>query len=231
MRYWKYIRSLRIELVFLFTISLTTIFLIDFWLINIPELFNGGSKLGVVIYRLCLSFISAFIFYFLVVHIKHQQDKDNLYAYISKKVSMVIGSGIGMANEIAKANDIKLEGKFPTKEQLTEICKTINPYSKAPLLLGGLDNYANWLQYFDYYKQRSNDATQKVYVKIHFLESELVKLLADLEDCSHFIVLKHVLGTQMKNDNLTAFESGIWDYFELVKKLDTYYLKHLVRYK
>lgn len=134
----KLIKSVRKDLGLIFIIALLTICVIDFLLIDIPELFNGGYKLGQIIYKLCLSYISAFIFYFLVVHIKQQKDKENLYSYVAKKVYMVIGSAWGLIAEISKASNITLAEKYPTKVELDIICKAINPNANAPLLLGKL---------------------------------------------------------------------------------------------
>ncbi len=88
-------KTLRKDITIIFILCIATITSIDFWLKNIPELFNGGGKIGDIIYKLCLSYISAFIFYFLVVHIKTQRDKANLYKYVTQKVDRIIGCCLG----------------------------------------------------------------------------------------------------------------------------------------
>ena len=230
MNYCRYIKSTRPELLILFVVAFLTLVFIDFWLINIPEVFAGGSKLGQIIYRLCLSYISAFIFYFLVVHVKNQKDKENLYSYIAKKVRMVIGAAKGIAGAMAKEANVELSGDFPTKLELSKICKGINPNGKAPMLLGVLGNHANWLQYFDTFKRRSNEATEKVFLKMQFLDSRLVNHLAKVEDCTHFTLISQVQFLPITNTDLCGFESSILEYFQLVENLDEYYQKKLKAY-
>ena len=230
MNYWRYIKSTRSELLILFVVAFLTLVLIDFLLINIPEVFAGGSKIGQIIYRLCLSYISAFIFYFLVVHVKNQKDKENLYSYIAKKVRMVIGAAKAVAGAMAKEASVELSGDFPTKSELSKICKAVNPKGKAPMLFGGIGNHANWLQYLDTFKRRSNEATEKVFLKMQFLDSRLVNHLASIEDCTHFAFLSQIQNLPITNTDLCAFESSILEYFQLVENLDEYYQKKLRAY-
>lgn len=228
----KLIKSIKKDLGFLFIGAILTICLIDFWLIDIPERFKGGFKFGQIIYKLSMSYTSAFIFYFLVVHIKQQKDKENLYSYVAKKVYIVIGSAWGLISEISRASNITLAAKYPSKEELDVICKSINPNANAPLLLGRSGNYANWIQYLDYSKKRSNDATEKIFKKMPFLETELVNVLAKIEDNSHFMVLGHLVNSMpIKNQDITAFQSNISAYFELIKELEKYADKKLAKYK
>ena len=231
-RFIKNITSLRFDLAIIFIVAISSIILIEFWLINIPEFFSGGAKIGQIILRLCFAYVSAFIFYFLVVHLKSQKDKENLYNYISNKTLMVIGHAKSLIISSAKAANVSLKVDYPDKTELNAICKAINPNSKAPLLLDKLGNYANWIQYFDHYKRQSNDAIDKILSKMQYLDSELVYKLANIEDCIHFQVISIVkVKVTIKNKDLTGFELSLANYFELIKDLDKYYNKKLKDFK
>ncbi len=222
--------TVRKDLGIIFLISLVFVIMIDLWLINIPEKFERGYELGQFFYKLGMSYISAFIFYFLVIHIKQQKDKENLYSYVSKKVYMIIGSATGLISELAKCSKTQLSSKYPSSLELSLISERINPNTKAPLL-DHLGNYSNWIQYFDYSKQESNEATEKIFKKIAFLDAELVNLIANIEDCSHFIVIKSIVGSKnIENQNIKFIESSLSDYFELIKKLELYADKELSQY-
>lgn len=218
--------SLRLDLVIIFGSAVLSIVLIDFWLINIPELFNGGAKLGQIIYNLSFAYVTAFIFYFLVVHLKNQKDKENVYNYISSKTQMVIGQAKGLIDSFANSANVTVVNDYPNSTELHSICLAIKPNSNSPLVIGAPGNYANWIQYFEYYKNRSNDATDKILSKLQYLDSELVIKLAKIEDCSHFHNISYY-NVPVGNTNLTAFESMISDYFHLVKDLEKYYKKNL----
>ncbi len=147
---YRNIASLRSDLSILFLAAIIFIILMNFWFVNIPEIFKGAGKIGQISYELSFAYVSAFIFYFLVVHLKDQKDKENLYNYISNKTLSVIGIAKSLINAIAKEANVNLANDYPNRSELNEICKLINPNSKAPLLLMNM-NYANWLQYFDYH--------------------------------------------------------------------------------
>lgn len=232
MKITKLIISVRKDLGIIFIISLLIIFSIEFFLIKIPEIFNGGYKLGQIIYKLCMSYISAFIFYFLVVHLKQQKDKENLYSYIAQKVYIIISCAESLILELAKSSKIVLVNQYPSDAELAIICKSINPNDKAPLLLGGIGNYANWVQYFDYQRNRSSDYTKKVLEKMPYLETELIIILDSIEDCTHFMETKFLIKKMtLYNQDLIFFESSLSEYFNLVKKLEEYAGKKLYKYR
>lgn len=228
---YKLILTLRKDLSILFMTCIITVCVIDFWLIHIPELFNGGAAFGVIADKLCLSYISAFIFYFLVVHTKQQKDKENMYAYVSNKVWHIIAYGTTIIREMAKASNVELKSNYPSEQELLEVCSKINPCSDAPLLISFAAN-ANWYQYFEYYRKMSSEDTQSIYGKMPFLDTKLIKHLADIEDTQWFSLVKAVspIPIQFKNKNLLNFWSAIIEYLKSVKALQDYYNKKLLVY-
>ena len=227
MRLIKYITSVRpaINIVLLFAI--VSIVIMEGWLNSIPELVSWGSEFGEVYFKICLSIISSYVFYFIVVHVKSVQDKENIGVFVSGKVRNVIGDYKSQINELKKAANNTSESEYLEKGEIESIFKSINPKSQAPLLLGGLGNYANWLQYLDYHKSRSQGFIQKVFIKMPFLETELVSLLAKIDDCTHFMVLGHTANRQLNNTDMEAWASGFYDYALLCKELENYHEKHL----
>jgi hypothetical protein len=228
----KNLTSLRKDLLVLFIISLITIFIIDFWLINIPEIFKGGAILGKIFYKLSFSYVSAFIFYFLVVHLKNQNDKKNLYSYVAQLTIRIIEEAKGMLNKLSESSNITLESNYPSKSELNKICSKINPNNQAPLLLNRNGEYANWIQFFEYHKIRSNEASNKILSKLQFLDSELVTKLAKIEDCGHFYLVSNLVKIlPIKCDNLIILETDLFSYFEMIKDLEYYFDKKLKAYK
>jgi hypothetical protein len=232
-RFIKNVRSLRRDISIVFLISFSSILLINFWLINIPELFKGGEKLGQIVYGLSFAYVSAFIFYFLVVHIKNQNDKENLYSYISEKTRTVIAQAKSLISESAKIAKIELKDSYPDESELKTICEAINIYSNAPCVTydRGIV-YLEWMQYFDLFRTRSNDATNKILSKLQFLDSELVYKVAKIEDCSFFVQISLYHSIPLNRDvNLTVFEYSLSQYFDLVKDLEIYYNMKLRYFK
>jgi len=230
---FKLITTLRKDLAFLFMLALLTVCVIDFWLINIPELFNGGHVLGTIIEKLCLSYISAFIFYFLVVHIKQQKDKKNIYNYVAIKSNLIIAYGQTIGRDLAKAADVTMKNYYPNKNELLEICSKVNPYSETPLLINFTGQKANWFEHFENYRIRSMDAIQEIYAKMPFLDTQLVQHLSKIENSQFFSLSKAIspYPIQFKNDTLLNFFSTIFDYINVVKNFEDYYNAKIKQYK
>ena len=230
MKFLKYIASVRPAINAIFLGAVVSIIVMEGWLNSIPEVVSWGSKFGEVYFKICLSIISSYVFYFIVVHIKTVQDKENIGQFVSGKVRNVIGNYKSQIGELKKAANNSSKEVFLEKKDIEAIFLSINPQGQAPLLIGGPGNYAKWLQYMDYHKSRTQGSIQKVFVKIPFLDSKLVALLAKIDDCTHFMVIDHSANRRVSNTDMSAWASSFYDYGLLCKELENYYEKHLVHY-
>lgn len=225
---FRYISSLRRDLTIVLLCSVVMLMLIDFWFIDIPELFYGAYKLGQLVYNICVSYISAFIFYFLVVHIKEQKDKNNLNTYISLKVSGVIGNAKCLIKDMAKAAQVTMINDFPSKDEMSNIYEGLDPHKDAPLLISNNNIRADWIQYCLYSNNKSHEVTCKLITIMPFLDSRLISLLSEIEDCSYFYFINFLKDTRnMDNTDMTFIRSILDEYLELIKLLEKYSKKNL----
>jgi len=216
------IKTLRKDIAVLFAISICTIFCIEFIFKNIPEIFNGAAKIGEIVDKMCLSYVSAFIFYFLVVHYKAQKDKVNLYGYVAGKVAIIISNARVVVHDMARAANLVLQNEYPNEQELSIICSNLNPHSDSPLLVNGPGNRLTWMQYLVYNKAKSSEATRKIYLKMPFLDSELIKILAQIEDCLYFHIIDQWLNLGFGNNDIAPLQNEISEYFKLIKELERY---------
>ncbi len=230
MKLLNYFTSIRPAINAIFLGAIASIIAMEGWLNSIPEIVSWGSEFGRVYYKICLSIISSYVFYFLVVHIKSEQDKENIGVFVSGKIKNIISIYKSQICALKKATSNTSEEVYLEKNEIESIFTSINPNSEAPLLMIGLGNYANWLQYLDYHKSRTQSHIQKVFLKMPFLESKLVALLAELDDCSHFIALGHTINMQLNNPDMSSWAGGFYDYSLLCKKLDGYHEKYLAHH-
>ena len=89
MKLYDYFKKVRKELKILLFISIVGYFLIV-WLSTFPEIFTGANKIGEFFSKLCIAYTTSFIFYFIVVHIKTERDKENVGEYVAIKLSDII---------------------------------------------------------------------------------------------------------------------------------------------
>lgn len=230
MKFLNYIRTVPFYLNVALFVAVISILLIDFYFKYIPEVFQWGSELGKIYYKLCLSLIASYIFYFIVVHIKSIKDKENVNIFIANKVSNILNEYTSQIKSLKKEISDESEILYFELHNLENMFEKIDPKSNAPLILGNINNYANWMQFFSYYNKKSQEHIQKVFVHMPFLDSELVKILAHIDDCSHFSIIDLLLNIKFGNDNLKSFASSFYGYSTLCKELDNYYNKKLLKY-
>ncbi len=224
------IKTLRRDISILFIVCFIVIILLDFWLKEVPEWFSGGAKIGELVYRICLAYITSFIFYFLVVHIKTQKDKEAINTYVSKKVYMIIAICWGTFKEMAAEAGITLSGNYPTKQEIAGICAQIRPTSQSPIIDQNLAD-VNWLKYLNYKKNKSEKIIEKIYRKMPFLDSSLVRLLAAIEECRLFQRITHFDQFSISTKDFDPFKDAFSEYINLIIQLEVYADKKLKVYR
>lgn len=224
-----YIKKLPIALNIAFVVSLISILVMDLYLRNIPEIFYWGSEFGDIYYRICLSMVASYIFYFIVVHLKAMKDKENVNKFISFKVSNILNTYKTQISDIKKLSNSNEEKKYFELEELEKLFSKINPNTQAPLMLG--TKYATWMQYFQSHNKRTQTHISKIFAQMPFLDSELVDILAHIDDNHHFNIINLLSSVQCNNTNMENFASDFLEYSNLCKKLEEYYNKKLLEFR
>ena len=201
------------------------------YLLEMPEVIPWGSEFGAVFYKLCLSIMASYLFYFIVVHLKSQSDKENINAFVASKSFRVVGEYQSQIKAIQKEANANSDTDYPEKSDIENMFKAINPKSDAPLGLGQHGGHANWMQYMSYHNNRTQSLVKKVFVKMPFLDSKLVRLLAEIDDCTHFSVIEATISFQFNNTDLSAWASSFYEYSIKCKELQEYNEKKLSEYK
>ena len=212
-------------------ISIVSVVVIEAYLLEIPEIVSWGAEFGAVYYKLCLSIMASYIFYFIVVHLKVQADKENINAFVATKAYGVVRNYKAQLQALKKAAAFTADTEYLTKEEVEQVFKAINPLDNAPLLLRQLGNHANWLQYMKYHNDRTQELIKKTFVKMPFLDSKLVRLLAEIDDCSHFNTIDFFVNTHLRNKDMSAWAGHFFEYSIKCKELQEYNEKRLSQYK
>jgi hypothetical protein len=223
------VHNLRKDLFCILLICIVFIFIFDFWLIKIPELFKGANTLGNIFYKICLAYLTAYIFYFLNVFIKSQKDLNEVNFYIGRLVTNITLDNFIIIHQLCKSSGIQKSNKYLTETEIKIITSilTINEGPKE-----GPDDIikTNWFQFLKYYKVRTENNINKILSRSIYLDSKLVSLLSDIEDSALFIDIEYKAIFEESSDNLSFMASHLYNYFETIKKLETYYLDKLYPY-
>lgn len=191
-----------------------------------PSLFFGAYELGVVVEAILASVVASYVFYLIVVHIKEQSDRDLLRPYIEKHSKRIVGDCLSQLNGISQASGTELDFRNLSEECINNAFSNIKPYSIAPLLLSVQPTLsANWFQYFIHHEKRSKESIRKLFDQLPFLSAELIAIIADINDCSHFSKLSLILDVNVSNPNLSVWANSFYGYCTLCRKLDEHILK------
>lgn len=178
--------------------------------------------LGVLAEAILASIVASYIFYLLVVHLKEVSDRAAVSPYIDRHTSRVVGDCECQLGDIARAAGTSLTLESLTEKAVSDAFSKLAPYSAAPLVLGTIGNNANWLQYFEYFKVRTRGSIARVLAQLIYLDARRVSLLAEIDDCSHFSSVGHVLHIQIRNTDLSSFASTFFKYCKLCLELKKY---------
>ena len=189
---------------------------------QLPEMFPGAHKAGLLSDAILTSVVASYVFYLLVVHVKEQTDKDTLRPYIQKHATRVVGDCLSQLSEISKTTGSALSLDSVEKEDVLAAFAKIQPYSPAPLIISPSNARANWFEYFSYHEVRTKGSIRKLLDQLVFLDSRLVATITAIDDCSHFTHLSLVRESRVSNADLSVWAPPFWDYCVLCRALNSY---------
>ncbi len=186
-----------------------------------PELFRIKSDWREVLQRLCLSYVSSYIFFFVVVHVKKEKDKGNINSFIVPKILAACTQWKPQLRDICNAASVVIPEELPDRAFVTSVFSKINSSSPSPLK-NMQGDYANWQEYFWYHKTRVDGFICVVTDKMPFLDAKLVKLLSELSECEHFQYLELLETSVSNNKNLLFLADRFYEYCVKSQELETY---------
>lgn len=217
-----------------FLISLTTSFLINFPLSKVPEIFEYGSKLGKYLYDISIGYIVSYIFFFLVVFLKEENDKKQVNERVSLQCSYLIIEGYDLYSNVFNTAEEYKKHFPPTKQEIGFACKSINPFI-SPVGFNDKDNMP-WEWLLKYRRTENLKNIEKI-KSLRYIESHLFGLLSKIEDCRLFYLAVKMGFPKTPQEHFkdgTFMENDLFIYFSLIKELEDYvekYFKEFVNHK
>jgi hypothetical protein len=236
LKYWKHrIATLRKELKILFVIALSSVLLIDLWLIKIPEWFSVGAELGALYYKICLGYITGLIFYFLNVHLESERSKVNTFKYINNKAAKIHRLCNTLIDSLRKVYPVPHETAFSSiDEEISYLSNNINP--QHPFKLGGWYNmvFPHWFASIDFIAKENKELTRDLLFVRDSIKSDIIVILTDIDDCiTNAINLGH--GQPSANTDLEAYSYGMTQYKilcdRLIRTIRETYKYHQIEYE
>lgn len=194
------------------------------------EMFPGGAELWELLYELCLAFVASYVFYFVVVHLKRQRDREVLKPFLYRYTSSIVDDAKLISQKLANASETEFEGDFPPdRDVVVEMCERVNPISKVPGMF-----IVQWFEFLEFRRSLSKESSANILTATPFLEPEHLKRVMDVDTCLYFKRVQAFANNFRRPDeptsptsihphtNLGVLDTDFQDYFEKAKRLKEY---------
>lgn len=232
----------KIILLSLLILSLLAVIVNDIILKNVYEIISFGSEIGQIFSNLGLAYISSYIFYILVVVLKENKDKKNVLRSVYYLTDNLVDNGYAPVSEIMEALGIGLKDYDKskiTREDFFSYCEKCDikhiPKNK---FFGTFSNQKSaFLTEFIYNSTvyHANKNIEKIFEFMPFLDSDFIALLNEVRQSIFFTRDSYSLSQISSYTNIPNKMIGRWnsmfDYIELIRKIEIYNNKYHLKYK
>ncbi|WP_034923212.1 hypothetical protein [Gillisia sp. CAL575] len=227
------IGSIRKDLFLLLIISVITIIIIEFWLINIPASNDFFYHLGQINLKLSYSYFSAFIFYFLVIHSPKEKRKAKSFRQLNNKILAIdyelrdiITTALDAANYKYK-DKLNFSVKKLSKEDFKQACKKVNPQNPIKSNIH-YPPFSDWFEFLTFKGKEIKKLINEILLINDSIDSEVLELITFVDDeTSRFIYERKKFG----NTDLENLSVSIYTTSEEVNELISVFRKKYNRYK
>lgn len=227
--YFQNYKYLRPELKNLLYIAITLIIFIEFIGFSYHEIFPKANVIANIFLKICYSYVSALIFYYLVVHYKRQDEKRKFYAVIDTKLNSLILEHDRIYYSISKLNNNKIIDPH-NKAKLKESLKNVNPHNTYDGIMYINVGKVNWLKHLHIVAETTRNEIEKIYLQSFLLEVELIKILDKLNNNSLFQQVRLFVHAPISNQDFEAFFEAFYNYSEVIGNLKEYQKKEIQKY-
>lgn len=182
------------------------------------------SKIIQFFIKLSFAYFSAFIFYFLAVHLPHETRKAKLYKIISNRINTNNRIILSVKEDISKISMLSIEdddfNSFKTA------CEKINPTNS---MFSSFDfiQFSNWYQFLQTKATQIKGNISSLLDFYPYLDNEIIRLLTVVDDrCSN----DSVFGKIPIGGNLSYIDSIFWDVLIYNEKILDRFNKKYARY-
>jgi len=225
----KAFTSVKLNLLVLLLASLATHLSIELYLVKIPARFNGAYEIGQFFSKISISYITGFIFYFIVVHLKNESDKRNINEYVGHEVYGIITDGHLLIQPLMQIDDKKARFRDLDRKKLYELLAKIDPLAKeAPLIRN--DEKVTWIEWYADQIGSTMKHIQNIFQRLNYIDTKLIKLLTRIEN-SIFIKQFDFLVRNSREQKLNIYQPQIDAYLNLIEELEHFAEKHFREYQ
>src|SRR3989304_389198 len=171
------------------------------------------------------SLLASLVLWYLTVILPRKRDQTNIAEHTRTILNGIIGQGIIVFNTLLRSAEIDRDFKSITLKDIKELGPKIKLRTEAPPIVGFyIIKGVNYAQYLVFYKDRTVADLDRMFIYIHFLESQLVKHLNTILHSEYFqlcdVWLKNV--ERFTDPDMTSFDGALYEYYNAIRSLESY---------
>ncbi|MES2654822.1 MAG: hypothetical protein V4620_04485 [Bacteroidota bacterium] len=193
---------------------------IDF---KLPEIIPGkGIKFEILIEGFSKAFIASYIFYTVNIYLREKREKKFILPLIANNVMLLIVNNHSIINCLKNDSKLSLD-YFPTKDEFNDLLRLVNPRSNSPLYYKD----KSWTFLFQNRQKSTLSGISKIFASGKHLDEELRTILLQMQSSLYLQDNYAFNSDAFEEKNLSKYYVVFFTYFELVKRLKSYYDKNL----
>lgn len=227
--YFENYKFLRTELKNLLYIAILSILFIEFIGFSYNELLPKLNVIANIILKLSYSYISALIFYYLVVHFKRQDEKRKFYLILNNKLNSIILNHNSVYSQISKLNNEE-QINYSDKENLKNNLKNVNPNSIFNGIMYINTGKVSWLKHLYIVAETTRTEIERIFLQSFLLDVELINILDKINNNTLFQQMRLFNQTTIGNENFEDFYESFYIYSLSIDNLQKYIEKEIKKY-
>ena len=199
---------------------------INFIEFKFEEVIKGtGEKFEYFIETISLSYLAAYIFYFLNIYLVDRTERKTILPFVARNVISIIVNNHSIINCLKNEQKLSLD-YYPDKDEYKKLLSKVNPKDKSPFYY----KRENWIYLFKNRQESTRDLINKILLSGKHVDERLRKILLEI-NYSLYLKDDYAFNSEeFDKESLEDYHVVFSKYFELIKELKIYYDKNLKTY-
>jgi hypothetical protein len=189
--------GIRKEVRYLFVVSFVGIIVIEFWFNKYYPIYPFQYDFGNVFLKLCYSYVSAFVFYFLIVYSPKERKRVKSFRFVNNKINRINNLIQGVIIVIFKASDPTIEKLSETNfSEFQKYFDKVNPVTSVEFHETGIILHKTYYEFLNYKMKILESNVQQLILINDLLNDELFLNLVNMNDIISKMFPDYKIGTE-----------------------------------
>lgn len=214
------------HLTFIALVCLGLVVWINFIEFKLPEIILGkGGKFENLVEGFSKAFIASYIFYTINIYLRERREKKFILPLIANNVILIIVNNHSIINCLKNNSKLALD-YFPDQNEFKDLLIKVNPRTSIPFYYKD----KTWIFLFQNRQKSTLSGISKIFASGKHLDEELRTILLQMQSSLYLQDNYAYNSDEFEDKDLSKYYYVFFTYFQLIKRLKSYYDKNLKSY-